>query len=198
MQDNEIISLFEIRDEHAIEALSDKYHPYCYKIAWNLLTNKEDSEECLNDTWFSVWSLIPPKKPSVLSHFCGRGNRKLRIEHPLGRITRNLSIDRLRKKYADRRPDVHMADVLGEMDQLSVTYTIEDQLAEKELLEIINDFLGKMNAEDRDIFVRRYWFFDSVAAIAKRHAVSVGSVKMNLYRSRKKLLKVLKKEGKHL
>ena len=185
MKDNEIISLFELRDEHAIEALSDKYHPYCYKIAWNLLTNKEDSEECLNDTWFSVWSLIPPKKPSVLSHFCGR-------------ITRNLSIDRLRKKYADRRPDVHMADVLGEMDQLSVTYTIEDQLAEKELLEIINDFLGKMNAEDRDIFVRRYWFFDSVAAIAKRHAMSVGSVKMNLYRSRKKLSKVLKKEGKHL
>ena len=84
MKDNEIISLFELRDEHAIEALSDKYHPYCYKIAWNLLTNKEDSEECLNDTWFSVWSLIPPKKPSVLSHFCGR-------------ITRNLSIDRLRK-----------------------------------------------------------------------------------------------------
>ncbi len=168
-----------------LEALSDKYHPYCYKIAWNLLTNKEDSEECLNDTWFSVWSLIPPKKPSVLSHFCGR-------------ITRNLSIDRLRKKYADRRPDLHMADVLGEMDQLSVTYTIEDQLAEKELLEIINDFLGKMNAGDRDIFVRRYWFFDSVAAIAKRHAMSVGSVKMNLYRSRKKLLKVLKKEGKHL
>ena len=141
MKDNEIISLFELRDEHAIEALSDKYHPYCYKIAWNLLTNKEDSEECLNDTWFSVWSLIPPKKPSVLSHFCGR-------------ITRNLSIDRLRKKYANRRPDVHMTDVLGEMDQLSVTYTIEDQLAEKELLEIINAFLGKMNAEDRDIFVK--------------------------------------------
>jgi len=80
-----------------------------------------------------------------------------------------------------------MADVLGEMNQLSVTYTIENQLAEKELLEIINDFLGKMNAEDRDIFARRYWFFDSVAAIAKRHELSVGSVKMNLYRSRKKL-----------
>ena len=151
MRDNEIISLFEMRDEHAIEVLSDKYHPYCYKIAWNLLANREDSEECLNDTWFSVWSLIPPKKPSVLSHFCGR-------------ITRNLSIDRLRKKYADRRPDVHMADIL----------------------------------EDRDIFVRRYWFFDSVSAIAKRHAMSVGSVKMNLYRNRKKLLKVLEKEGKHL
>ena len=80
MQDNEIISLFEIRDEHAIEALSDKYHPYCYKIAWNLLTNKEDSEECLNDTWFSVWSLIPPKKPSALSHFCGRITRNLPLK----------------------------------------------------------------------------------------------------------------------
>ena len=68
----------------------------------------------------------------------------------------------------------------------------------EELLEIINDFLGKMDAEDRDIFVRRYWFFDSVSAIAKRHAMSVGSVKMNLYRNRKKLLKVLEKEGKHL
>ena len=185
MKDNEIISLFEIRDEHAIEALSDKYHPYCYKIAWNLLTNKEDSEECLNDTWFSVWSLIPPKKPSVLSHFCGR-------------ITRNLSIDRLRKKYANRRPDVHMADVLGEMDQLSVTYTIEDQLAEKELLKVINDFLGNLKAEDRDIFVRRYWFLDSIAAISKRHHMSAGSVKMNLYRNRKKLQKVLEKEGGRL
>ena len=70
--------------------------------------------------------------------------------------------------------------------------------AEKELLKVINDFLGKLKAEDRDIFVRRYWFFDSVADISKRHAMSVGSVKMNLYRSRKKLLKVLKKEGKHL
>ena len=99
MKDNEIISLFELRDEYAIQALSDKYHLYCYKIAWNLLANKEDTEECLNDTWFSVWSVIPPKKPSVLSHFCGR-------------ITRNLSIDRLRKKYADRRPDVHMVCLL--------------------------------------------------------------------------------------
>ena len=91
-----------------------------------------------------------------------------------------------------------MADVMEEMEQLNVTYTVEEQLAEKELLEIINDFLGKMDAEDRDIFVRRYWFFDSVADISKRHAMSVGSVKMNLYRNRKKLLRVLEKEGKHL
>lgn len=184
MNDDEIISLFEARKEYGIQALSEKYHAYCYKIAWNLLTNNEDTEECLNDTWFAVWSLIPPKRPAVLSHFCGK-------------ITRNLSIDRLRKKYAHRRPDAHQMDILGEMDQLSVTYTIDDQLAEKELMEIINDFLGEMDVKDRDIFVRRYWFLDSVSAISKRHGMSVGSVKMNLYRSRKKLLKVLKKEGRY-
>lgn len=155
MNDDEIISLFEARKEYGIQALSEKYHAYCYKIDWNLLTNNEDTEECLNDTWFTVWSLIPPKRPAVLSHFCGK-------------ITRNLSIDRLRKKYAYRRPDAHQTDILGEMD-----------------------------AKDRDIFVRRYWFLDSVSAISKRHGMSVGSVKMNLYRSRKKLLKVLKKEGRY-
>ena len=69
MKDNEIISLFEIRNEHAIKALSDKYSSYCYKIAWDLLTNTEDSEDCLNDTWFLIWSLIPPKKPSIYRIF---------------------------------------------------------------------------------------------------------------------------------
>lgn len=182
MKDDEIIKLFLERNESAIDELSMKYHSYCYKIAWNLLTNKEDSEECLNDTWFSVWSKIPPSNPPVLSHFCGR-------------ITRNLCIDRLRKKFAGKRPDVHMADVLGEMEQLNITYTIDEQLAEKELLEVINGFLEKIKPEDRDIFVRRYWFMDSIDSISKRHHISVGSVKMNLYRSRKKLLKLLEKEG---
>ena len=182
MKDDEIIDLFMARDENAIKELSLKYYLYCYKIAWNLLANKEDCEECLNDTWFSVWSKIPPARPPVLAHFCGR-------------ITRNLSIDCLRKRFAGKRPDVHMADVLGEMDQLNVTYTVEDQLAEKELVKVINDFLGEIKAEDRDIFVRRYWNLDSIATIAKRHHMSMGSVKMNLYRNRKKLLKLLEKEG---
>ena len=72
MRDNEIISLFEMRDEHAIEVLSDKYHPYCYKIAWNLLANREDSEECLNDTWFSVWSR---PKSRLYYHIFAAGSR---------------------------------------------------------------------------------------------------------------------------
>ena len=164
MNDDEIINLFLKRDENGIIELSTKYHPYCYKIAWNLLANREDAEECLNDTWFSVWSQIPPTHPSVLAHFCGR-------------ITRNLSIDRLRKKFAGKRPDVHMADVMEEM------------------METINRFLEEMSPKDRNIFVRRYWFLDPVSAISKRHHMSAGSVKMNLYRNRKKLLKLLEKEG---
>ena len=130
MNDDEIINLFLKRDENGIIELSTKYHPYCYKIAWNLLANREDAEECLNDTWFSVWSQIPPTHPPVLAHFCGR-------------ITRNLSIDRIRKKFAGKRPDVHMADVMDEMEQLNVTYTVEEQLAEKELMETINRFFGR-------------------------------------------------------
>lgn len=185
MTDEEIIALFLAREQSGIGELAKKYSFYCQKIAWNLLGNKEDTEECLNDTWYTVWSRIPPTVPPVLSHFCGR-------------ITRNLSIDRLRQKYAGKRPDTHMVDVLGEMEQLNVSYTIDDQLAEKELLKSINDFLGQMRAEDRDIFVRRYWFMDSIAEIAGRHQMSEGSVKMNLYRSRKKLLKKLEKEGNFL
>lgn len=181
MNDDEIINLFLKRDENGIIELSTKYHPYCYKIAWNLLANREDAEECLNDTWFSVWSQIPPTHPPVLAHFCGR-------------ITRNLSIDRIRKKFAGKRPDVHMADVMDEMEQLNVTYTVEEQLAEKELMETINRFLEEMSPKDRYIFVRRYWFLDPVSAISKRHHMSVGSVKMNLYRNRKKLLKLLEKK----
>lgn len=141
MNDDEIIKLFLKRDENGIIELSTKYHPYCYKIAWNLLANREDAEECLNDTWFSVWSQIPPTHPSILAHFCGR-------------ITRNLSIDRLRKKFAGKRPDVHMADVMEEMEQLNVTYTVEEQLAEKELMETINRFLEEMSPKDRNIFVQ--------------------------------------------
>lgn len=182
MNDDEIISLFLKRDENGIIELSTKYHPYCYKIAWNLLANREDAEECLNDTWFSVWSQIPPTHPPVLAHFCGR-------------ITRNLSIDCLRKKFAGKRPDVHIADVMEEMEQLNVTYTVEEQLAEKELMETINRFLEEMSPKDRNIFVRRYWFLDPVSVISKRHHMSAGSVKMNLYRNRKKLLKLLEKEG---
>lgn len=185
MEDTEIIDLFWQRSEQAIAELSGKYSGYCFKIAWNLLENREDVEECLNDTWFAAWSHIPPQRPSALSAF-------------VGKITRGLAIDCFRRKHAAKRMDSHMADVWGEMDELSFSYTLDEQMAERNLMETINAFLGNLSPKDRDIFVRRYWYFDSVKEIAKRHGTTGSAIKMNLHRNRKKLLKELRKEAEEL
>lgn len=181
MEDTEIIELFWNRDETAIQELSHKYSGYCYKIAWNLLQNHEDTEECLNDTWFAAWGYMPPKRPSVLSAF-------------VGRITRGLAIDCFRKKQAAKRMDGHIADVCGEMDALSFSYTVDERMAEKELITSIERFLRKLPDADRDIFIRRYWYLDSIKDIAKRHGVSQGCIKTNLCRNRKKLYRILRRE----
>ena len=102
MNDDEIINLFLKRDENGIIELSTKYHPYCYKIAWNLLANREDAEECLNDTWMRAWNAIPPKKPNRLELF-------------LGTITRNLSFDRWKAKKAQKRGNGIMDTTLDEL-----------------------------------------------------------------------------------
>ena len=182
MEDTEIIELFWERDETAIRELSGKYTGYCYRIAWNLLQNNEDAEECLNDTWFAVWERIPPGRPHVLAAF-------------VGRITRGFAIDCFRRKNASKRTDGHMADVCGEMDELSFSYTIEEHMAEKELVKIIEEFLRKLSEEDQDIFIRRYWYLDPVKEIAKRHGVTEGCIRTNLCRNRKKLYRILRKEA---
>lgn len=154
VEDTAIIELFWKRDETAIQELKSKYTGYCYKIAWNLLENHEDTEECLNDTWLAAWRYMPPKRPSVLSAF-------------VGKITRGLAIDCFRKKCAAKRADTHIQDVCGEMDELNFSYTVDEKIAEKEL----------------------------VKAIANRHGVSEGCIKTNLCRNRKKLYRILKKEA---
>lgn len=182
MNDGEIVEMFLQRQEKAIEMLSMKYQAYCGKIAWNLLKNQEDTEECLNDTWYAVWSHIPPQKPANLSVY-------------VGRITRNLAIDKLRKKMALKRADAHQAEMLREMDELNVSYTLDEQVAYQELQRALHTFLKNLPEADRNIFIRRYWFMDEIREIAKRHGVTAGSIKMNLYRNRKKLWKKLREEG---
>ena len=102
MEDTDIIELFLNRSEEAIRQTDIKYSKLCFGIAWNILLNKEDSEECVNDTWLITWNEIPPKIPKILSAF-------------LGKITRNQAIDCLRRKNAFKRPDSHMADINGEL-----------------------------------------------------------------------------------
>ena len=136
---------------------------------------------CIAGAWLAAWEYIPPRRPSVLSAY-------------VGKIARGFAIDCFRKKQAAKRMDGHVADVCGEMDELSFSYVVDEKIAEKELIKIIENFLRKLSDSDRDIFIRRYWYLDSIKDIAKRHGVSQGCIKTNLCRNRKKLYRILKRE----
>lgn len=181
MEDSRIIQLFLQRDEKAIEEVSRKYSGYCFKIVWNVLYNKEDCDECLNDAWFILWSRIPPDKPRCLSAFAGK-------------IARGLAIDRYRKKNALKRMDTHMVSIEEEVEEICGEYSIEKEIDSYHIREILNNFLSSLSRKNRDIFVRRYWYMDSIREIAERHHITETNVKSNLLRSRKKLLKILEKE----
>lgn len=154
MEDIHIINLFLERSEDAIRQVEVKYEKFCFKIAWNILYNTEDSEECVNDTWLITWNKIPPKTPTKLSAF-------------LGKITRNLALDNFRKKNASKRADTHMMDICGEVEKLENTIKdyVEEDIKKKEILNILEKFLSDLKAGDRDIFVRRYWYMDNIKDI---------------------------------
>ena len=185
MDDVMIIDLFWDRDENAIKMAEQKYHAFCYSIAWKILTNGEDAEECVNDTWYAAWKYIPPQRPPGLAAF-------------LGKITRGFAIDRLRKMYATKRADLYITSIAEEAENLNaaVVRGLDEQMEAEELLGIINRFLGEIPERDRDMFVQRYWLMEPIQNIAARHRTSEGAVKQNLFRSRKKLKKVLEKEGR--
>ena len=182
MEDAAIIRLYQARSEEAIRETELKYEKFCFGIAWNILYNKEDSEECVNDTWLITWNEIPPKVPVIFSAF-------------LGKITRNRAIDCFRRKSAGKRADRHMADICGELEQLedNLKYSLEDEMKRKEILCVLDAFLQRLKAGDRDIFVRRYWYMDSIKRIAERHGISESRVKSSLFRSRKKLWERMRK-----
>ncbi|MCD8076646.1 MAG: sigma-70 family RNA polymerase sigma factor [Lachnospiraceae bacterium] len=178
MEDTQIIRMYELRNEDAVLETSMKYQNYCYKIAWNILMNHEDSEECVNDTWLSVWNCIPPKRPAVLSAFCGK-------------ITRNLALDLLRKKNASKRGNPYLEAVETELDEIGELpgESAEDVVLQRELLRQVEGFLDGLPQMERVIFVRRYWYLDSIRTIAEHYGKTESSVKSILYRIRKKLKK---------
>ena len=184
MEDTYIIDLFWRRDENAIQLVDKKYNSTCYSIAWKILMNREDSEECVNDTWLFTWNNIPPRRPSVFSSF-------------VSKITRNTAIDRYRKRNAQKRVDSHMEDIAGEVEKIgnAISSDIEDYLKKKELVKLFDFFLGKLSERDRDIFIRRYWYMDPIKKIADRHACGESKIKSILARSRKKLYGLLKEAG---
>ena len=183
MEDNQIIRLYFDRSEEAISQTAAKYGKYCHTIAYNILHNFEDSEECVNDTYWKAWNTIPPRRPKRLAAF-------------LGRITRNLSLDKYRHYTADKRGGGELAVALEELgDCISSIGSMGDHTEEIVLVEVLNSFLASLSAEHRKIFMRRYWYVSSVKEIADDYGITESKVKMSLLRSRNQLKTVLEKEG---
>lgn len=186
MDDAKIVQLYLDRDEHAIQETANKYGNYCTSIAKNILGNYEDAEECVNDTYLNTWNAIPPHKPKMLSTF-------------LGKIVRNLAFDRYRYNTADKRGGGELPLVLDELaDCVSGYDNVEQAYERKELVEVINDFLGTLPEKKRNIFVCRYWYTDSIADIAARYNMAYPAVSMMLNRLRIKLHNYLIERGYEL
>ncbi len=183
MEDLKIIELFFDRKEYAVAETERKYGRYLLKIAYNILFDTEDSEECVNDTYMKAWNTIPPQKPKVLSTF-------------LGKITRHLAIDVFRRKHAEKRGNSEFALSLSELDEcIPDSFSAEAEFEQKELYENINRFLVSLSKENRDIFVCRYFYSDSIKDIASFFGTSETKIKSSLFRSRKILKEQLLKEG---
>ena len=182
LEDSKIIDLFYERSEQAIDELDRKYGRIVMKTAANILWNRQDVEECTNDTYLGVWNSIPPHKPNPLvSYVC--------------RIARNLAITRIRRETAARRNCEF--DVV--LDELAVFIPsdadVETEYEAKEMTEAINRFLSTLDYDDRFMFVRRYWYADSVKEIAAMMNIRTDRVSMRLFRLREKLRINMKKEG---
>lgn len=183
MEDRRIVELFLARSEEAIQEIDKKYGRYCHKIAFNILANSEDSEECVNDAYMRVWGSIPPNEPGSLSSF-------------IGKITRNLALDKLRQKKSDKRGGGEVPLVLDEISEfVSGGDEIERLHESQEITDALNGFLGNLGEVERGVFMRRYWMMEPVADIAERYGLSVSNTTTMLFRLRGKLKKHLVKEG---
>lgn len=183
MEDREIVALYWARSETAIAKTAEKYERYCMVIAKNILGNQEDSEECVNDTWLGAWNSLPPHKPEVLSTF-------------LGKITRNLSLNRYAWNQADKRGGGEVPQALEELSEcLPDRATVEQQIEDQALEELLNRFLDTLNETNRRIFLKRYWYLCPVKEIAGELGIGESRVKMSLMRTRKALKQFLEWEG---
>lgn len=182
MQDNSIVGLYWKRDEAAITATADKYGSYLRKIAYSILANLEDSEESVNDTYLKAWDSMPTHRPEVLSTY-------------LGKITRRTAIDLFRKRKATKRKGSEYALSLDELEEcVSSDGNPEQSMEMQALIDGICSYLRTLPQKNRDIFVCRYYFMDSVAEIADYLGLSQSNVKVILHRSRQGLKEYLAKE----
>lgn len=182
MKDDQIVQKFIDRDEEAIAESRKNYETYCLRIAENILYNKEDAEECFNDALLAAWNSIPPQRPNNLKTY-------------LGKLVRQISIDRWRKNNALKRSALSPAVSFDELEDIVGACNIDEEVADAELSRQISAFLRTLGETERNVFVRRYWHLDPVGDICKRYGFSKGKVSMMLKRTRGKLAEHLKKEG---
>ena len=183
MEDARIIQLFRDRSEQAIAELEEKYGRLCYKVARNILRDVLDAEECVNDTYLHTWNAIPPARPSALKLW-------------LGRIARNLSLDRWKWTRAQKRGGAGMEVLLGELDDcVPTSHSPERCLEDQEIADLIGAFLRRLPPERRQIFLRRYWYGQELSEIAGALGCGQGKVKSSLFRTRKALRAYLEQEG---
>lgn len=182
MEDNQIIELYWNRSENAIAETSVKYGKLLRKIAMNIVGNYSDAEECENDTYVAAWNAIPPTRPNILSAF-------------LGKIARNIALNRYEYNKAQKRNN-EFDLVLSELEEcIASKSTVEAAVEEGVVASMLDEFLEGLKKETRVIFVRRYWYSDSVKDIAKRMQISESKVKTVLFRTRKELQDYLAERG---
>lgn len=182
MQEEEIIALFQARSESAITRLAEKYGGHCLSIAKNILKNKEDSEECVNDCYLSTWNGIPPTIPDSLKAF-------------VLRVTRNIALKKYHRNTAKKRNSLYDVSLEELKEVLASVETPEHSLLAQELTEYLNEFLDGLEEEQQIIFTLRYWYSESAEAIGKKLQMKPNTVTVKLKRIREKLKKYLKEKG---
>lgn len=183
MKDAKIVELYWNRDEAAIAATAESYGNYCYSIAYHILQSPEDAQECVNDTYWKAWLSIPPQRPSRLATY-------------LGKITRNLSLDRLKRLNAQKRGKGQVELVVTELESCIPAVNGAEQIVDEIVLtNAINQFLREQPRTERNIFVGRYWHLYSIAELAQAYGMRESKIASLLFRMRSKLKHHLEKEG---
>ena len=183
LRDTEILDLYWTRNEQAILETQRSYGKYCYSIAWHILHIREDSDECVNDTWLKAWNAIPPKRPGRLALF-------------LGTITRNLALDRWKEKHTMKRGSGEIALALDELAEcVPDMRSTEEAVEAAELERLLNEFLHTLPERECNVFLRRYWYVEEYSEIARRYGMKLNTLKTSLFRTRAKLREYLEGEG---
>lgn len=181
MEDEVIVGMFWNRDESALAETEKRYGDYCLSIAANVLRDDGAAEECVNDALLAAWESIPPKRPENLKAY-------------LGMLIRHAAVDRARRGNARKRCPAAV-ESYEELGEIAAAFDVEQTVGARELSRSITDYLRTLDEDERNVFIRRYWYYDSIAAICERFGFGKSRVKMMLKRTRDSLAEYLKKEG---